>query len=189
MSEAELDPQTRDGLGLYPGEKVLWAKICPGEPPKRSLLFWSALPWPVAVGLVIAGVLLSASEIWIEAEWALDFLVGSLSWIFMFAGLMALFDRFLNFSGLAKWSGQLRSFLSCVITDRRVLLFNQLGERPTALSRSRLASTKTDYVEGSRALLFKSHGDRDTYAWLHASDFTAALDALGHPNLSKRGSS
>lgn len=176
-------------IDLRPDEQIIWQSVQPYQsqgqiaPDSSYPALKSAI---LAFSLALAIYL---SSFWLDLE-----PVPEMIWIFVAVMVFAhgvyrlsqspFFVRFNHFTVIM----HAPSFVSCVITDRRVLLFNQLGESPTALSRGRLASTTIDYVEGSRALLMKSHGDRHTYAWLHASDFTAALDALGHPNLSKRGS-
>lgn len=69
-------------------------------------------------------------------------------------------------------------FMSCVITTRRILLFDFAGEPVTLLDRAALSSAALDYVQGSRGLVFRSDQYSDQYAFIANIDHQPMLRAL-----------
>lgn len=82
---------------------------------------------------------------------------------------------------LRRWylkQGHQLAYANCVITNRRVLLFNHLSGDLIALSRKKLSLVERDYVQGSLGLVFHSNGQDDTAAFISASHLGAAFKAL-----------
>jgi len=74
-------------------------------------------------------------------------------------------------------------FMSCVITNKRILLRNFAGAPVTILDRSEINSIRADDANGSRGIVFSSSNHLDSFTFIGRIDHSpalAALDSTGH---------
>jgi len=76
-----------------------------------------------------------------------------------------------------KHSGQL-AYANCLITNRRVLLFNHLQGDLMVLNRKELSLVERDYVQGGLGLVFHSKEKDEAFAFLSTSHHGAAFQVL-----------
>lgn len=183
MSGVSLDPSVIDALDLHPGEGVVWASVQSesGERlkpvPKKNWLRRRTLPQLFIIFAV--SVLMFFAERLVP-----DTSLGALLYSFglvssSFSGVEIIKRYWLS----TRWGKRYVSFgpyafLSCVITDQRVLFFDLPGETPVSVARNQLAKVVQGFSEGAQALLFYPRDFAVEYAFISTSDFTPALRAL-----------
>jgi len=177
MSNPESTPISLP-VPLEDGERVLWSSILQGfdeasaEAARASFrklhLALRFISLPVFLYMLLRSGLPDMSEmskilygvLFIGLCWAAAGVFGSMK------------DRIELF--LPK-SFRQRVFKSCVITNRRVILFDGGHEAPTVLDRQRIDSADLDYAHGSRALVFRSESHTDSYTFIGTADLNSAL--------------
>lgn len=184
MSGAAIDNTLKSSLALNEGEQVIWASVQsesgeqPKPVPKKDWLRRLTLPQLFIIFVVSLPMFFVGDRLFPKS-----FIGGAL---YSF-GLV-----FSSFSGMeiikrywlsTRWGKRYVSFgpyafLSCVITDQRVLFFDLPGETPVSVARNKLAKVKQGFSEGAQALLFYPRELAVEYAFISTSDFTPALRAL-----------
>ncbi|MEL6686604.1 MAG: hypothetical protein AAFP97_03175 [Pseudomonadota bacterium] len=189
MSEVKLDPSVIDALDLYQGERVVWTSVQSDDGERRKPLRKKDLvshlkPWQsmlfLLVGIPMAAIGLGAfgldsfGETW---QGTSLYIIGL---FLMISAGRPLIDRLWLSS---RWGKRYVSFgpyafMSCVITDRRVLFFDLPGETPVSVTRNKLREVKQGFSEGAQALLFYPRDLAVEYAFISTLDFNPALRAL-----------
>ncbi|WP_298913802.1 hypothetical protein [uncultured Algimonas sp.] len=174
-----------EGIDLHLGERIVWAQTGSGNaamPSRRTVdmpLWQQNLSPLTSAVLVLVGLAAALTIRVFELTGLAQSVVSVVAFTAIFLGGGYFIERLFQVSGLATaLVGRTRTFLSCVITDRRILLINDDKGHTVSLPRNRVTSIKPGYAEGAPALLFRRDGSRDTFAFISPIDFTPALRAL-----------
>ena len=165
-------------IDLRPDEQIIWQSVQPYQsqgqiaPDSSYPALKSAI---LAFSLALAIYL---SSFWLDLE-----PVPEMIWIFVAVMVFAhgvyrlsqspFFVRFNHFTVIM----HAPSFVSCVITDQRVLLFNNPNKAIVALDRKELASVMPELTSGTSALLLTSTVSRKRYLFI-TDNFVPAMRAL-----------
>lgn len=173
MTGTTLDDATRAGLDLYQGERVLWAKVQRGKVKRKTPKLGQNWPWEVQILPMI--IILVA-----YAGGGRSNLLRDVAIMLSILAVISILVRIGPLKGLDEAFARpaVRVFMSCVVTDRRILLFDSPGNPVTSLQRSRMAKVKQDFAEGAPALMFRTDHPRRDYAFISTTDFTPALRVL-----------
>ena len=172
---------------LQRGEHVLWSSVAPYRDPGRIA---PDEAWPLfgkAAKLITAALALFLLAV-LPDVWPLVETVLIAAAVAMFAwGVVTLlkspfFTRAAHFS-LVMYAP---SYVSCVITDRRVLLFNNPAKGVVSLDRSNLASPMLETGEGTSAVMFSSPHSPERYLFI-TDDFAAPIRLLSQATPSLHG--
>ena len=184
MSGAAIDNTLMSSLALNDGEQVLWASVQsesgarPKPVPKKAWLKRRSLPEILTIFALSLPMMLFGKRLFPESfigptlySFGLIFSVSSVAEIISRYWLSTRWgQRYVSFGPYA--------FMSCVITDRRVLFFDLPGETPVSVARNQLAKVVQGFSEGAQALLFYPRDFAVEYAFISTTDFTPALRAL-----------
>ena len=186
MSGIATDSVLMSSLALNEGEQVLWASVQsesgerPKPVPKKDWLRRLTLPqlfiiFAVSLPMYFVGDRLFPKSFIGGATYSFGLVFSS------FSGMEIIRRYWLS----TRWGQRYVSFgpyafMSCVITDRRVLFFDLPGETPVSVARNQLAKVKQGFSEGAQALLFYPRELAVEYAFISTTDFTPALRALDH---------
>lgn len=175
MSEAEY---TLAKDWLRADEQVIWSSVMPHISGSRIVFgpqysrIWKAAGWFAVSGAAVLCFLMSNLEGW-SRDAAIMLTAFPLAFglfeVIMAPHVSRLFHLNMAMPG--------QSFLSCVVTNQRVLLFNSMDHEIFSLDRQTLAPPMPDYHEGSQAVLFTSPKFRERYLFV-TTDFTPVLRAL-----------
>jgi hypothetical protein len=184
VTKINLETKTLDALDLQKDEQVLWASVQSGEsgslPPKPKENWLRRLkPWQIGL-MFVSGVLLLFVSRQYPIQEELGFFIQVCGLLFVGWSVGYVCDRLWQLSPWGRRRAQFGpyAFLSCVITNQRVLFFDLPREQPLSVMRSQLANVKQGFAKGAQALLFYPRELAVTYAFISTLDFKPALRAL-----------
>ena len=172
---------------LQRGERVLWSSVTPYRDPEQlapdeswPLFAKAAKLFAAALALFLLAVL---PEVWPVVETLLiAAAVAMFAWGVVTLLKSPFFTRAAHFS-LVMYAP---SYVSCVITDQRVLLFNNPAKGVVSLQRSDLASPMLETGEGTSAVMFSSPHFSERYLFI-TEDFVAPIRLLSQATPSLHG--
>lgn len=159
------------GVAPLPDERVLWSHVQSEGTARRVLPVFNWVN-PIAA----AGFMMLAMYQLIAGGFSSVF-----AWVLLALAVQTAVSVFRKFDPKAPITLQGHNdpvFMSCVITTRRILLFDFAGEPVTLLDRAALSAATLDYVQGARGLIFRSDQHPDQYAFIANIDHQPMLRAL-----------
>lgn len=159
----------------FPGERVLWSHVQKGidkhDTPAPYRWGWFLL----STGLFGYGIYQIATS---KEAWTLTYILGVAAF---FATIVLIFKFGPALLARLPFNTEQTAFMSCVITTDRILLLDFEGAPVRSLDRRSLKSAAVDFVQGGRALVFRSDTPSITYAFIANIDHHPALQALDTP--------
>ena len=164
---------------LHPGEHVVWVSVDgygqAGQigPDSARAAVKASVPW-FAAALV---ALFVTVRFWSTSETV--GLIACVVAVALFAGGMMHIRGNVFFNRAAHFQLVMHapSFVSCVLTNQRVLLFNDPSERIVSLPRADLASPMPEFAEGTSAVLLTQASTRSRYLFV-TDEFGPLVRAL-----------
>ena len=160
---SSLGPNVENKLNLRAGERVIWTSIDPYSRDNQGMPDSARIGLKKAVASFASALLLLIFALWPAVHPNLTLIVTAGSVGFFALGVVQLQDsRFFRRVNHFTFILHAPSFVSCVITDARVFLFNRPNDPITILQRDDLASPVPELDRGTSALLLtqKSTGKR-----------------------------